>query len=40
MVRWERGELIGRGAYGKVYKGRNLDTGQTLAIKTVLVTIS
>lgn len=37
ITRWERGELIGRGAYGRVYKGRNLDTGKTIAIKTVLV---
>ncbi len=36
-IRWQRGELIGRGAYGKVYLGLNLDTGQPIAIKTVLV---
>ena len=34
-LRWTRGELIGSGAYGKVYIGLNQETGQLLAVKQV-----
>ena len=30
---WSRGELIGEGAYGKVYTGLNLRTGEVMAVK-------
>mmetsp|Transcript_5138 Transcript_5138/g.12465 ORF Transcript_5138/g.12465 Transcript_5138/m.12465 type:complete len:634 (+) Transcript_5138:205-2106(+) len=33
--RWNRGELIGCGAFGRVYLGMNLDTGGLMAIKEV-----
>lgn len=34
-VNWERGELIGAGAFGRVYLGLNNDTGQLMAVKQV-----
>ncbi|KAJ4962080.1 hypothetical protein NE237_021990 [Protea cynaroides] len=34
-IRWRKGELIGCGAYGGVYMGMNLDTGELLAVKQV-----
>lgn len=34
-IRWRRGELIGCGAFGRVYMGMNLDSGELLAIKQV-----
>ena len=34
-IRWERGELIGSGTYGKVYQGLNLNNGNLIAIKSV-----
>lgn len=36
-IRWRKGELIGCGAYGRVYMGMNLDSGELLAIKQVLI---
>ena len=30
-IRWRRGELLGSGAYGNVYLGLNLDTGELMA---------
>ncbi|CAG9336267.1 unnamed protein product [Blepharisma stoltei] len=33
MIKWRRGDLIGEGAYAKVYQGMNLDTGELIAIK-------
>lgn len=36
-IRWRKGELIGCGAYGRVYMGMNLDSGELLAIKEVLI---
>lgn len=35
VIRWRRGELIGCGAYGQVYMGMNLDSGELLAVKQV-----
>lgn len=34
---WVRGELLGRGTFGKVYLGLNLTTGDMLAVKQVEV---
>jgi serine/threonine protein kinase len=36
-IRWQRGNLIGTGAFGKVYHGLNLHTGQMLAIKQIAI---
>ncbi|CAN8269618.1 unnamed protein product [Cochlearia groenlandica] len=36
-IRWRKGELIGAGAFGRVYMGMNLDSGELLAIKQVLI---
>ena len=32
-VNWTRGELIGAGAFGRVYLGLNNETGQLMAVK-------
>ena len=32
-IRWQRGEVIGQGAYGTVFLGLNLDTGELMAVK-------
>ena len=34
-VHWRRGELIGAGAFGRVYMGLNNETGQLMAVKQV-----
>ncbi len=34
-MKWVRGELIGRGSYGKVYLGLNATTGEMIAVKQV-----
>jgi hypothetical protein len=34
-INWQQGGLIGAGAYGKVYLGLNVDTGELLAVKQV-----
>lgn len=34
-IRWQKGELISQGAYGKVYRCLNLDTGQLHAVKHI-----
>lgn len=34
-IRWRKGELIGCGAFGQVYLGMNLDSGELLAVKQV-----
>ncbi|XVE81555.1 hypothetical protein DITRI_Ditri15bG0074200 [Diplodiscus trichospermus] len=34
---WRKGELIGCGAFGRVYMGMNLDSGELLAVKQVLI---
>ncbi|XP_010553736.1 PREDICTED: LOW QUALITY PROTEIN: mitogen-activated protein kinase kinase kinase ANP1 [Tarenaya hassleriana] len=36
-IRWRKGQLIGRGAFGTVYMGMNLDSGELLAVKQVLI---
>jgi len=36
-ISWQRGELLGSGAFGRVYSGLNLDTGELLAVKEVLL---
>ncbi|KAI8566229.1 hypothetical protein RHMOL_Rhmol02G0023900 [Rhododendron molle] len=36
-IRWRRGELIGCGAFGRVYMGMNLDSGELLAVKQVSI---
>lgn len=35
-IRWRKGELIGCGAFGQVYMGMNLDSGELLAVKQVV----
>lgn len=35
LIRWQRGEVLGQGAFGKVYMGMNLDTGELMAVKHV-----
>ncbi|GJU77439.1 protein kinase, ATP binding site-containing protein, partial [Tanacetum coccineum] len=37
VIRWRKGELIGCGAFGHVYMGMNLDTGELLAVKQVSI---
>eukprot|EP01135_Chromosphaera_perkinsii_P001827 Nk52_evm6s211 gene=Nk52_evmTU6s211 len=34
-VKWQRGHVLGRGAFGKVYMGLNEDTGEMIAIKQI-----
>ncbi|KAF7805116.1 mitogen-activated protein kinase kinase kinase NPK1 [Senna tora] len=40
MIRWRKGELIGCGAFGRVYMGMNLDSGELIAVKQVLIAAS
>ncbi|KAK0478230.1 kinase-like domain-containing protein [Armillaria novae-zelandiae] len=35
IFQWIRGELIGKGSYGRVYMGFNANTGEILAVKQV-----
>ncbi|KAJ3226664.1 hypothetical protein HK099_004408 [Clydaea vesicula] len=37
IKRWEQGKMIGQGAFGKVFLGINLDTGELLAVKQVII---
>ncbi|CAL5415867.1 unnamed protein product [Camellia sinensis] len=37
MIRWRKGELIGCGAFGRVYMGLNIDFGALLAIEQVSI---
>ncbi|XP_020259395.1 mitogen-activated protein kinase kinase kinase NPK1-like isoform X2 [Asparagus officinalis] len=39
-IRWRKGELIGCGAFGHVYMGMNLDSGELLAVKQVLIGVN
>ena len=34
-INWQIGEMIGAGAFGRVYLGLNNDTGQLIAVKQV-----
>eukprot|EP00469_Lotharella_globosa_P012607 CAMPEP_0167789100 /NCGR_PEP_ID=MMETSP0111_2-20121227/10464_1 /TAXON_ID=91324 /ORGANISM="Lotharella globosa, Strain CCCM811" /LENGTH=615 /DNA_ID=CAMNT_0007681163 /DNA_START=29 /DNA_END=1877 /DNA_ORIENTATION=- len=34
-IRWTRGELIGHGAFGKVYLGMNIESGSLMAVKEI-----
>lgn len=40
LIKWQRGELVGKGAYAKVYKCLNINTGELMAVKhfTVITT--
>jgi cyclin-dependent kinase len=38
MENYKRTEILGQGAYGKVYKGQDLRTGQLVALKRALTT--
>ncbi|XP_034923495.1 mitogen-activated protein kinase kinase kinase NPK1 isoform X5 [Populus alba] len=40
LIRWRKGELIGCGAFGRVYMGMNLDSGELLAVKQVSIAAS
>lgn len=35
IFRWVRGELIGKGTYGRVYLALNATTGEMIAVKQV-----
>ncbi|XP_057476242.1 mitogen-activated protein kinase kinase kinase NPK1-like [Actinidia eriantha] len=37
LIRWRKGELIGCGAFGRVYMGMNLDSGELLAVKQISI---
>lgn len=32
-IRWKKGEMLGQGAFGVVYLGLNIDTGELMAVK-------
>eukprot|EP01027_Heterolobosea_sp_BB2_P009532 GEZU01014040.1.p1 GENE.GEZU01014040.1~~GEZU01014040.1.p1 ORF type:complete len:724 (-),score=155.71 GEZU01014040.1:23-2155(-) len=34
-LRWQKGEMLGRGAYGEVFLGMNLDSGELMAVKQI-----
>ncbi|DBA78684.1 hypothetical protein WJX77_001730 [Trebouxia sp. C0004] len=36
-INWQIGEMVGAGAFGRVYLGLNNDTGQLMAVKQVLI---
>lgn len=38
-INWQIGEMVGAGAFGRVYLGLNNDTGQLMAVKQVRMPI-
>ena len=36
-IRWQKGDSLGRGAYGTVSLGLNLDSGELIAVKQIIV---
>ena len=34
-IRWQKGGVLGVGAFGKVFMGLNLDTGELIAVKQI-----
>ncbi|KAI5422169.1 Mitogen-activated protein kinase kinase kinase 3 [Lathyrus oleraceus] len=40
QIRWRKGDLIDCGTFGHVYVGMNLDSGELLAVKQVLISAS
>ncbi|KAL7996538.1 putative protein kinase [Plasmopara halstedii] len=40
IIQWKRGELIGEGTFGKVYKGLNIVTGELFALKEIEIRCS
>ncbi|KAJ1640643.1 kinase-like domain-containing protein [Pavlovales sp. CCMP2436] len=36
-IRWQRGEMLGAGSFGKVYLGFNLASGEMLAVKQISI---
>ena len=37
LIKWKMGELVGEGAYAKVYQCMNLRTGELMAVKHFVV---
>ncbi|BBN20636.1 hypothetical protein MPTK1_Vg01030 [Marchantia polymorpha subsp. ruderalis] len=40
LIKWTRGNIIGEGAYGKVFAGLNQSTGQLMAVKQLKFDVS
>eukprot|EP01006_Ploeotia_vitrea_P050057 TRINITY_DN67406_c6_g2_i3.p1 TRINITY_DN67406_c6_g2~~TRINITY_DN67406_c6_g2_i3.p1 ORF type:complete len:590 (-),score=321.13 TRINITY_DN67406_c6_g2_i3:100-1869(-) len=38
QLQWQKGELIGKGSFGKVYMGMEIHTGQLIAVKQIRLT--
>ena len=36
-IKWKRGEILGQGAFGIVYLGLNIDTGELMAVKQMSI---
>lgn len=36
-IEWKKGELIGKGSFGKVFMGMNAQTGELIAVKQVVI---
>lgn len=37
VIKWQKGELLGEGGFGKVYLGMHTDTGELIAVKQVTI---